>query len=220
MSLYPIFLNIEKTPCLVVGGGEVAERKVLSLLEAKAKVTVVSPELTDALKKLVKTKKIRHIKRVYKAGDIKGFSLVISAASSLKANKEAGKEAKKLRIPLNVVDNPTLCTFIVPAIVKRGELMIAISTSGKSPYFAKTLRLFLDEVIPREFGVLVNIIGAVRNKLLKQSLKNDKKVGIYAKFMNPVFFALLRKKDRQGIDRFLKGLLGRGYGLSSLGIRI
>ena len=220
MSLYPIFLNIEKTPCLVIGGGDVAERKVLSLIEAKAKVTVISPVITDALRKLVKTKKIRHIKRVYKEGDLKGFFLAISATSSLKVNKEVGKEAKNLDILLNVVDNPALCTFIVPSIVKRGDLRIAISTSGKSPYLAKTLRLFLDEMIPREFGVLVNIIGAARNKLLKKGSKNDNKLRIYAKFLNPVFFALLRKKDRQGIDHFLKGLLGRGYGLSSLGIKI
>lgn len=220
MSLYPIFLNIKNSPCLVIGGGAVAERKVFALLDAKAKVTVISPEITDELKKLVKRKKIRHIKRVYREGDLKGFFLAISATSSLKVNKEVSKEAKNLDILLNVVDNPKLCAFIVPAIVKRGDLMIAISTSGKSPYLAKTLRLFFDEMIPREVGVLVNVIGAVRNKLLKKGSKSDKKLRIYASFLNPVFFALLRKKDRQGIDRFLKGLLGRGYGLSALGIKI
>ena len=141
MEYYPIFMDIKGKPCVVIGGGRVAERKVLSLLNAGAKVCVVSPRLTDGIKKLVRERRVKVIKRAYKQGDIDSAFLAYSATDKREINREIFKEAKGKGILLNVVDVPDMCNFIVPSVVERGDLLIAISTSGKSPALAKRIRI-------------------------------------------------------------------------------
>ena len=247
MHLYPIFLDIKGRPVLVVGGGRVAERKVLSLLEADALVTVVSPTLTQGLKKLARargSRRISHVKGSYKAGMITGgagekkavglkktvagikkaagasYVLVISATSSKGTNEKVFKEASSLSIPVNVVDKPALCTFHVPALVKRGPVRVAISTSGESPYLARTLREDLEEAVPRELAAMAEVMGAVRRKLLKQGAKNDKKTRIYAEMTKGPLLGLISEGSGAGIDSFLKGLLGPGFTLAKLGVKL
>ncbi|MEE9614509.1 MAG: bifunctional precorrin-2 dehydrogenase/sirohydrochlorin ferrochelatase [Thermodesulfobacteriota bacterium] len=223
MPYYPIFLDIEKKTCLVVGGGAVAERKVLSLLFSGARVAVISPQLTKKLKSLVKTGKIRHTARRYCVGDIEGAFLVVSATDSEEINKAVSKEARKAGTLLNVVDRPELCNFIVPSVVERGSLLVAISTSGKSPYLAKALRKTLERSIPPEMAVFVELMGAVRRKLLKENAKNDKKDRIYEALLNSPLLEWIKKGDRAAINRFLKktvGEEGEGYTLSKLKVKL
>ena len=137
MNYYPAFLNLQEKKAVVVGGGKVAERKVLTLLKAGADVTVVSPLLTSRLRKLKEAKRIRHISRTYRFGDLKDSFLVIAATDSPAVNTKVAEGAPAL---LNVVDVPFECNFIAPSIVKRGPLVFAISTSGTSPAFAKAVR--------------------------------------------------------------------------------
>src|SRR6266446_2248924 len=137
---YPVFLELKDRPVLVVGGGAVAERKVESLLEAGASVTVVSPEVTPVLKERSAQGKIRlHLRRVAEP-DLEGVMLVISATDEASIQKEVARWAASRRVLVNTVDQPDLCDFIVPAVVRRGDVTVAISTSGVSPALAAELR--------------------------------------------------------------------------------
>ncbi|MBI5559693.1 MAG: bifunctional precorrin-2 dehydrogenase/sirohydrochlorin ferrochelatase [Deltaproteobacteria bacterium] len=220
MPLYPIFLDIKNKPCLVIGGGSVANRKTLSLLSAGAKVTVISPTLTEGLKKLKKAKKILHIPRRYAPGDLKGFFLAVSTAGSRRMNETAHRDALDLKVLLNVADNPGFGNFIVPSVVERGDIKIAISTSGKSPYFAKTFRQALEKGLPPELAKFIEILGGVRSKLLKERVKSDKKNKIYADFFNSPVLEWIREGSLVRINKFLRENLGRGYSLSRLGIKV
>jgi precorrin-2 dehydrogenase/sirohydrochlorin ferrochelatase len=220
MSFYPIFLDIKNRPCLVVGGGEVAERKVESLLKAGAKVTVISPGLTKELKTLAKAKKIRHIPKRYRPGDLTDAFLVISATDSGEINKKVHAEAEKTGKLVNVVDAPGLCNFIVPSVVERGALKIAISTSGRFPMLAKTLRGNLEWSLPEEYATFVEILGAVRDKLLKEAVRYDKMIEIYEALLSSSLLDWIREDSRYKINVLLKGLLGKNYTLSKLGVRL
>jgi precorrin-2 dehydrogenase/sirohydrochlorin ferrochelatase len=137
MNYYPAFLNLKGKKAVVVGGGRIAERKVLSLIKAGADVTVVSPQLTERLRKEKEAKRIRHRARRYRPGDLKDSFLVIAATDSPEVNSKVAGGAPAL---LNVVDVPQECNFIAPSVVKRGPLVFAISTGGTSPAFAKAIR--------------------------------------------------------------------------------
>lgn len=220
MRYYPIFVDIVKRPCVVVGGGEVAGRKVDSLLSAGAAVTVVSPRVTRRLKTLEKDGVITIIKRKYRKGDLKGAFLAISAADSKAANEAVHEEASKLGILVNVVDDPKHCNFIVPSVVDRGSLLIAVSTSGKSPSLARELRLELEKEIGEEYGTFVEILGKVRNMLLKTGANNVKKERVIKALVTSRIPVWLKKNSPREINRLLGELLGPGYSLSRLGIRI
>ena len=151
MRYYPVFLDIRGKRCAVVGGGKVAQRKVMGLLCAGAQVCVISPALAPRLKNLADKGKIEHISRAYRKGDLKGAAIVISASGSKAANAAVFKEAARRAIPVNTVDDLAVCSFIVPSIVDRGDLLIAISTSGNAPVLSKRLRLGLEKTIGKEF---------------------------------------------------------------------
>lgn len=170
-SYYPIFLNLKGKKCVVVGGGKVAERKALSLLRSGAKITVISPECTVGLKKENLKGRIQYIPRKYKKGDLKNAFLVIAATDSNETNRKISEDAPYL---VNVVDMPLLCNFIVPSVVRRGPLTIAVSTSGVSPSLARTIRKELEGLYGREFEKHLNYIKKMRVKALSR-IKNDKK---------------------------------------------
>jgi len=222
MTYYPLFLDLTDRPCAVIGGGKVAERKVLSLLDAGADVTVISPKLSSTLAGLAAKRnvKLTHLKERFKAGMLEGFFLVVSASSSKAVNILVSKEGREAGAIVNVVDAPELCDFIVPSLVKRGELSIAISTSAKCPALAKELRLELQENYGPEYGEYVEILGAIRNKLLKDKRKYDKK----ERLLNELFVSgipeLLRSGSISELDKLLISILGRGYSLASLGTGI
>lgn len=165
LSYYPVFLNLKNKGCVVVGGGKVAERKVLSLLKSGAEVTVISPELTKRLKKESLSERIKHIPHRYKKGDLKNAFLVIAATDSNEINEKVSEDAPHL---INVVDLPSLCNFIVPSVVKRGSLTIAISTSGVSPSMAKTIRKELEKLYGPEFARYLNSLKKIRIKAMAE----------------------------------------------------
>ena len=165
MAYIPIFLDVTGRECVVVGGGEVAARKVESLLEAGARVTVVSPRLSPTLESLADNGSMTHIARDYQRGDIRGCVLVYAATDDPKLHRELAAEARALGIPVNVVDVPELCTFIAPAVVKRGALQIAISTGGASPAFAARLRRELQDQLGTEYARTLEVFRAARRRL-------------------------------------------------------
>jgi len=172
LSLYPVNLILKDIPCLVVGGGILAERKVNSLLNADAKVTLISPFITNKLKALKKDNLILHSERNYRNGDLEGFFLVIAATDSASVNEEIYKEAKERGILINCVDIPEKCNFYLPSVIQRGDLQIAISSSGKVPYFTKKLREFLENKFDEEFIKKLEHLHKLRKKIIEES-END-----------------------------------------------
>ncbi|HAY22062.1 MAG TPA: siroheme synthase, partial [Desulfobacterales bacterium] len=137
MRVYPVFLNIDGRPCLVVGGGAIGERKVQDLLLAGARVSVVSREATPTLLDLARRGEILYRQEDFTPEHLDGMVLVIGATNNLQTNREISAAAQARGLPVNIVDAPALCTFIVPATVRRGELTLAIGTGGQSPALAK-----------------------------------------------------------------------------------
>ncbi len=173
MNYYPIFLDLRGRPCLVVGGGESATRKVDGLLGANADVTVISPEITDAIARHARTKKLRHLKRRYQEGYLKGYFLVYAATGGADVDLLMAVEANMEGVLLNVGDRPVLCSFITPAIVRRGDLAIAISTAGKCPRFALRVKQKIEALINPEYGTAL-VTGAQRQVLMRDRLSADR----------------------------------------------
>jgi len=170
-TYYPIYLNLQGRKCLIAGGGQVALRKAAALLEYSAEITVVSPRLCVGLRKLAEDGRIKVINRSYRAGDMKGMHIAIVATSNRKINRGAAEEAKKHGVPVNVVDDPALSDFIVPSVLRRGSLSIAVSTSAKSPALARKIRSRLEGVFDKEYASLVLVIEEVRRSTRKLGLK-------------------------------------------------
>jgi len=165
VDFLPTFLNIRQQPCLVVGGGEVAARKVDLLRKAGGNVTVVSPQLQDELSALAKEGKIQHVAREFVEADIKTPVVVIAATDNRKVNEQISQLAKARGVPVNVVDNPDLCSFIMPSIVDRSPVQIAISTGGASPVLARMIRTKLEGCIPANYGRLAALVDRFREKV-------------------------------------------------------
>lgn len=159
MGYYPIAVDLTDRSCLVVGGGEVALRKVKALLEAGACVRVIAPEIDPRIAEL---KGVSILRRNYQPGDITGYSVIFAATGDKDVNASIFEEARRVNILTNVADDPELCSFIVPSIVRRGDLIIAISTSGKSPALAKRIRKQIEASYGREYALLVDILGEMR----------------------------------------------------------
>ena len=166
MRYYPAFLDLEGRKCVVVGGGKVAGRKVKSLLKAGARVTVVSPELGSVLSRLRERGVINHIGRECRPADLRGASLVFSATDQAAENGKVSLAARRQGIPVNVADIPAQCSFIVPSVVERGPLVIAVSTSGASPAMSRSIRLELESLYGIEFARYVRGLSAVRRKAM------------------------------------------------------
>ncbi len=165
MRYLPLFLNIRDRACLVVGGGEVAGRKVNTLLAAGGKVTVVSPELGVTLTRKVANGLIQHRKTHFKAEHIEGFRIVIAATNDGVVNAEVARLADERNIPVNVTDQPTTGSFIVPSVIDRSPVVIAVSTGGSSPVLARLLRARLESLIPAAYGQLAMLIEKFRSRV-------------------------------------------------------
>ncbi|TCS96527.1 precorrin-2 dehydrogenase/sirohydrochlorin ferrochelatase family protein [Hazenella coriacea] len=165
---YPMMVDLSARRCLVVGGGVVAERKVLSLVEAKADVIVVSPQVTSRLEQLALVGQIRWICRPYQSEDGLDSFLVIAATDRQEVNVEVHQDASQRRQWINVVDRPDLCNFTVPSSVKRGKLQISISTSGASPSLAKKIRHELEDVYGDEYHLYLDLMQEVREWIQRE----------------------------------------------------
>jgi precorrin-2 dehydrogenase/sirohydrochlorin ferrochelatase len=159
---YPVALELSGRRCVVTGGGREAEGKARALLEAEAEVVVIAARVSDGLGDLVRRGEITHIARRYRPGDLAGAFLVIAADSDRGVRAEVFAEADAGRVLCNAVDDVEHCHFAVPSIVRRGELLLAISTGGRAPALAKRLRRRLTEQFGWEWEALVDVLGEVR----------------------------------------------------------
>jgi len=218
MGYLPIFFDVTGRECTVVGGGEVAAGKIESLLEAGACVTVVSPRLSPSLEAIVARGLVTHIARDYARGDMRGCVLVYAATDDPKLHRELAAEARALGIPINVVDVPELCTFIAPAVVKRGALQIAISTAGASPAFASRLKSALEQQFGTEYAVTLEVLRAARRRLHADEIDPADRMRRLKDLANSALPEAIAIGDRAAIERILATCLGDGVGLSRLGI--
>ncbi|HLE41947.1 MAG TPA: bifunctional precorrin-2 dehydrogenase/sirohydrochlorin ferrochelatase [Nitrospirota bacterium] len=168
MKYYPVYLDVRERPCVVIGGGRVAERKALSLLEAGADVTVVSPSLTPKLSELSGSGKIRHLQKLFEEKDLSGAFVVIAASGSPEVNSAVGRLCRKKNILVNVAAPPEESCFIVPSVVERGDLVIAVSTGGASPSLSRKVRQELEERYGPEYEVLLKKLAGVRKRLSEE----------------------------------------------------
>ncbi len=174
MDYLPIFLRLAGRPCAVIGGGEVAARKAGLLLDAGASVTVTAPELCDSLAELKAAGRIAHRQRAFDAAALDGANVVIAATDDRGVNAEVSRLAQERRIPVNVVDDPELCSFILPAIVDRSPVVVAVSTGGSTPVLARLLRARLETLIPAAYGELASLAQRFRDRV-KEALPQPRR---------------------------------------------
>ncbi|TCS81990.1 precorrin-2 dehydrogenase/sirohydrochlorin ferrochelatase family protein [Pectinatus cerevisiiphilus] len=165
--MYPVNLILDDKPCLVIGGGEVAYRKIQGLLAASAKITVIAPELLEKLSAMHEKGLFSWLKKPYKQGDIKGFFLAVCATDDENINKLAAAEARKEHILINVVDRLSLCDFAMPAVIRRGDLLVTSSTNGKSPAMAREIRRELEKFLDTGYAPFIEKMAVLRQEAMQ-----------------------------------------------------
>ena len=208
MSFYPICLDLEGKTCVVVGGGRVAERKVLGLLSCAAQVSVISPELTEELLRLQNESIITWINREYRPGDLEQSFLVIAATDDEETQKQVFEEAAALDLLLNVADVPQRCNFILPATVRQGDLTISISTAGKSPALAGKLRMELGKKFGVEYRVLVDILGAIRPLILASGLSQADNEKLFKQLLHDDMAGWIKAGNWSSLENHFERVLG------------
>ncbi len=216
MRYYPVNLDILNKKCLVVGGGSVSTRKVLTLLDCCAIVTVVSPDVSEKLLELAGNGSITWKKRSYLASDLDGIFLVIGATDDEELNRQISADAEKINLLCNIADRPDVCNFILPSIVNRGDLVIAISTSGKSPAFAKTLRKELEKQFGLEYAEFLRLMGAIRKKLLSEKHEPEAHKHLFERLIKNDLVGMIKNNRKKDINSLLFEILGKGYEFESL----
>ncbi len=169
MKFLPVFLKLEGKTCLMVGGGEVAYRKIKSLESTHVRIYVVAREVSKSVEEMVQQGQVIHLAKEYDSSQMDGCELVIAATNDEELNRRISCDAHDRHIPVNVVDNPGLCSFIMPSVVDRHPVQIAISTGGASPVLARLLRARLETLVPSAYGKLAELMKSVR-KEVKQKL--------------------------------------------------
>jgi len=219
MEYYPVYLKLKNERCLVVGGGVIALRKIESLINAGAKVNVVAPDCEKEIIDYSESGLINLILREFMDSDIEGCSLVIGATNYPEVNKRIYELARERKIPVNIVDCPELCSFIVPSIVDRGRLLISISTQGASPAFARSIRKILEKQFGEEYDLFLNIMEEIR-KITSPVIHDQKsRQTFYEAIIDSELLTLCKEKDAEKIVDCINGIL-KNAGISDLSAKI
>ena len=173
MDLFPIFLKLAARPCIVIGGGNLAESKIESLQGAHARITVIAPNVSARIADLAEGGEIEWKQREYSTGDLDGNFLVVAATNVPSVNRAVYQEAVENNILCNAVDDPPFCDFYFPSVVRRGDLQIAISTAGASPALAQRLRKEINALLPLDAGDWLAELGNLRREVLQVEPLND-----------------------------------------------
>lgn len=192
MAYYPIFLELRGRRCLVIGGGVIAYQKAKALIICGGKVTVVSPTLGAGLRRLFQERKIHWRRHRFTREDLKGAELVVAATDDQPVNKQAARWAKQKGILINVVDQPKLCSFIVPSVVRRGKLCLAISTSGVSPALSKWIRKDLERRYGSELAKLLARSAAIRGAVKDAVPSYNRRKRLYEEAIDAYFRVMKR----------------------------
>lgn len=170
MSYFPIYLDMTRRRCLVIGGGAVAERKIANLLEAAAEVTVLSPDVTENIARWSKRELLQLKARRFQDGDLAGFELAFVATDDPDVNDRAFREGKSGGVWINTADDPAHCDFILPSVLRRGDLTVAVSSGGNSPALARTIREELELYLTQEYEILAQMAAEARRELQQRGI--------------------------------------------------
>ena len=209
MKYYPVNLDLRERRCVVVGGGQVAERKTLSLLESGAEVTVVSPSLTPKLADLAASGKVLQVPALFQEAHLANAYLVIAATNDLAVNRAVAQLCRKKGILVNVAAPPEESSFIVPSVVERGDLVISVSTSGASPALSRSIRQELEKRYGPEYGLLLTRLAAVRKRLQEEVGSEEIRRQVLAAIIGSDVLDLLRRGNLHEADHLIGELLKR-----------
>ncbi len=213
---YPVNLAVKEKPCLVVGGGQVAERKVKGLLDCGAQLFVVSPKATEYIQNLASNGLVDLALRHYKPADLDGKFLVIGATDDENTNQHVSRDASRQGILCNIADRPDACSFVLPAVVRQGDLVIAVSTSNQSPAVAKRIRKSLEKEFGPEYAVLIALMGAIRRKLLDDGKSPEAHKKDFERLLDDGLLDMVRDKRIDDVDTSLSEVLGKEYSWNTL----
>jgi precorrin-2 dehydrogenase/sirohydrochlorin ferrochelatase len=208
-SFYPILVDLQGKKALVVGGGKVAQRKIESLLESGASVHVVARELTAELEHLHRERSIRFLGPEFSEAYLEGAFLVIAATDDASLNRRVSQEAQKRGQLINAVDQPEDCNFIVPSVLSRGDLLIAVSTSGKSPAFARKVRVQLEQHFGEEYGFFLTLMGNLRKEILPLGLSQEENRKAFEELVSSDLLQAIRQKNWDLASQIIEKVLGR-----------
>jgi precorrin-2 dehydrogenase len=218
VSYYPVFLDLRGRRALVVGGGPVADQKVARLLRAGAEVTVVAPRAVESLVRLAEGGRLALFTRAYSPDDMRGIDLAIAATNDAGVNRGVSADARRSGVLVNVVDGPEQSSFIAPAILERGALQVAVSTSGASPSFAAFVRDRLAAEIGPEYEAALRVLRSVRERLRAEARPAAERKRVLASLAASGLVERVRAKDRPSVDRLLRSLVGEEVTLEGLGV--
>ena len=207
-TYYPVYIEMRGQPCVVIGGGKIAEGKVDGLLAVQAQVTVVSPELTPHLQELVNQNQITHLPRAYQPGDLEGAFLVICATDQAEINHQVWQEATAKRQLVNVVDDTPRCNFIAPSILRKGDLTIAISTSGKAPALAVRLKEKLQRELGPEYERFLELAGELREPLARAVPDFGTRKALWYELVDSDILSALARGDEPAARAILSQIVG------------
>ena len=216
MTFYPISLDVRNRKCLVVGGGSVGSRKAGTLLDCGALVTVVEPAPSDSLQSLSDTKALTIVSRSYRSKDLDDMLLVIGATDDRKLNRRISQDAARRGILCNIADQPEDCSFILPAVIRRGDLVISVSTSGCSPAMAKKLRKELENQFGEEYAEFLKLMGAIRHQLLRDMQPSETHKAVFEDLIRSGLLDLIKENRRDDVDRLLRRVLGDSFRYADL----
>lgn len=216
MRYYPVFLDLKYVPCLVGGGGQVGERKIKTLLSCSADVFLVSRDLTPYLEEEIGKGRIELLAQDYHTGHLSGKFLVIVATDDPILNAKIGREAQEKGMLCNVVDKPQKCNFILPSLVSRGDLTIAVSTAGKSPALAKRIRQNLEKEFGEIYGLYLELLGQLREEILSRQMPQQQNQKIFQALVEAPVLSWLEKGNFEALYAFLDQLLDPPYPRSKL----
>lgn len=205
--MYPIVLNLNELPVLVIGGGRVAARKIAGLLSAGARVTVISPSLSEDLMPHVRTDAIEWTERHFAPGDTTGFRLVFTATDDREQNRIIAEEARRAGILVNVADSPDESSFHVPSTIRRGELLLTVSTGGGSPLLAARIRRELEERYGEEYARLLELLAEAREEARRRIPNQLARQTLYEAILDSDALARLRDGDLTGAKRLIADLM-------------
>lgn len=208
---YPLFMDLRGRDCLVVGAGNVAARKARSLLEAGARVTVVGERPAAALRALARRGVVLRERR-FRASDVGRQALVVAATDERPVNGRVSEACRRRNVPVNVVDDPVLCTFIVPAVLRRGDVTVAVSTGGKSPAAARLVKERIAEAVGEEYAALVDLLGAERERAKREVASQRARARAWKQAAGGEALEALRRGDRPGARRAVRRCVDEAAG--------
>jgi precorrin-2 dehydrogenase/sirohydrochlorin ferrochelatase len=210
-TYYPIYVQLREQPCVVIGGGKIAEGKVEGLLAVQAKVTVIAPDLTSRLRQRVESRQITYLARAYQPGDLSGAFLVICATDQREINHQVWQEATANCQLVNVVDDTPRCNFIAPSIFRKGDLTIAISTSGKAPALAVRLKERLQRELGPEYERFLELASELREPLARHIPDFETRKVLWYELIDSEILDMLARGDEAAARELISRIVGFAF---------